>query len=381
MKFIHLADLHIGKKLKERSLSEDQQCALDFVIEQARTIRPDVVLIAGDVYDRAVPSGEAVRMLDGFLTQLTALDCRVIMIGGNHDSQDRLAFGRGMLEHSGLFISEDYRGEMQCVRVPDAYGEVDVWLLPHIVPQEVARFFEAPAPDVDGAVRAALRRAAIDPGRRNVLVTHQFVTQQGQSVELSDSEIHPVGGLSSVDVGAFDAFCYVALGHLHGAQRIGRDSVRYAGSPVRYSFSELHQKKSFVSGEIGPDGQVTVELMAIPQLHGMRELSGELSALIAPEHVRAGNRDDFLRVILTDSPPPIAPMDRLRAVFPNVLSLELQDGPGAQLPELFTGNEQKDPLDRFFEFYEQVTGRVISERAAACAKQSFNELRREADGL
>ncbi len=377
MKFVHLADLHIGKRLRERSLMEDQRFALDFILERVRQIGPDVALIAGDVYDRAVPTGDAVLMLDGFLTALTAL-CRVIIVGGNHDSQDRLAFGRALLQGSGLFISDAYRGEMRRVAVPDEFGEVDVWLLPHIVPAEVARYFEGEIQGVDGAVRAAIGRAGIDFSRRNVLLTHQFVTARGETPELSDSEIHPVGGLDAVDAGAFDGFCYVALGHLHGAQRVGRDSVRYAGSPVRYSFSEARQRKRFVSGEIGADGGVSIELIEIPQLHGMREMEGPLEMLVAPENVAQGDAQDYIRAVLTDVPPPIAAMDRLRAVFPNVLSLGFSGSGGAVDADLdAAGMDESDPLDLFGAFYLQVTGRALGSDGAAEVAEALNALRSE----
>lgn len=378
MKFIHLADLHIGKRLKERSLLPDQRYALEFVLDYARAMRPDAVLIAGDVYDKAVPSGDAVSLLSWFLTGLHQIGCTVCIIGGNHDSQERLSFAGQILMGSGLYISDIYNGEMHKVCVADAYGEVDIYLLPHILPREVARFFEGQTIDsVEDAVRAALDKQPPDRSRRSILMTHQFVTATGEAPLISDSEINPIGGLSAVDFSAFDAFCYVALGHLHGAQRIGRDTVRYAGSPVRYSFSETRQIKSFVSGEIGMHGEVCFELIPIPQLHGMRELEGEIARLLSPENVRDGNCDDYLRVTLTDTPPPVAPMERLAAAYPNVLSLELKLKGGEALSLPSASAKEKDPLELFADFYLMMTGRAISGPMCDYVQDAMNRLFRE----
>ncbi len=380
MRFVHLADLHIGKRLKERSLFEDQAFALDAISAEIGRIAPDVVFIAGDVYDKPQPNAEAVGLFDRFLTGLHAQGVAVCMIGGNHDSQERLSFAGRILERQRLYIADAYEGSMRKVTFEDEHGPIDVYLLPHLWPREVAACFpERSIGSIGDAVQAAIEHEKVDASRRNVLLAHQFVTAVGEQPELSDSEVNPVGGLSAVDFRAFDAFCYVALGHLHGAQRVGRESVRYAGSLLRYSFSEVHQKKCFVSGEIGAQGDIAYELIPIPQLHGMRELRGEIEQLLDPEHVSRGDVNDYLHVTLTDSPLPMAPMDRLSAVFPNVLALDFAFEDRAMTEPDAAAAESKNPLELFAEFYRIITAREIEPGLQRYVQDTMDALWKEAD--
>ncbi len=382
MRFVHLADLHLGKRLNGVSLLTDQAFALDAILDEIGRIAPDIALIAGDVYDKTVPSEEAVLLFDRFLTRLTERVRAVCVIGGNHDSQDRLSFASGILSRRGVHIAGAYDGRMRAVTVPDAHGEVTVWLLPHLRPREVARFFPGNVIEsADGAVRAAIERESIDPARRNILVTHQFVAFGGETPLESESEINPVGGLHVVDAGAFAAFQYVALGHLHRPQRVGRDAVRYAGSPLKYSFSEVLHKKSFVSGEIDGNGAVSVETVPIPALHGMRALQGRLPDLLDPKNYTQGDVNDYLRVTLTDDPPPMSPMEQLGSVYPNVLRLDFagQARDGEETESAAPRIAEKTRMELFADFYREMTGVPMDDTMAAYARDMMNETMKESE--
>ena len=362
MKFIHLGDLHIGKRLYETSLLEDQRWTLDFIASEVERRRPDAVFIAGDVYDRAMPSAEAVTLCGDFLVRLAASGAKVFVIGGNHDSQERLAFARDMLAREGLILSAPYGGKLEKYDV----GDVRVWLMPHIRPKEAEDFFEgASFSSTEDAVAAILAREELDGGRANVLLAHQFVTAAGQEAERSDSEVEPVGGESAVDAKLFDAFDYVALGHLHAPQRVGRDSVRYAGSPMKYSFSEARHKKSFVAGSIeGKD--LRLELVPIPVKRDLRDLQGELANILAA----AEPTEDYVRVTLTDEVKPASPMERLAAVYPGILRLEfVQRGGG---PEPRAAMALREPLELFAEFYEKMNGTPLNEEMLRMARDAMN---------
>lgn len=368
MKFAHIADLHIGKKLHEMSLLADQEAALSSMVEEIRRARPDCVLIAGDVYDHPVPSADAVALFDRFLTELIDSGTQVCLIGGNHDSQERLSFAGRILAREGVHIAGPYAGVLESVEIADAH----IWLLPYVRPHEVEQYFDARFETTEDAVGAIFARAQIDPGQVNVLVTHLFATARGERSLTSDSEINPVGGLSEVDVSLFDAFSYVALGHLHAPQRVGRDSVRYAGSLLKYSFSEVHHKKSFVVGAVSAKG-AAFSLVPIRAPHGMRELKGTLSDLLAPEIVAAGNPEDYIRVTLTDQVPPVAPMERLSAVYGNVLRLEIAANatPVEETPDI----ADRAPMDLFSAFFERINGTPMTEEMAKMAADAFDAAR------
>lgn len=368
MKFAHIADLHIGKKLHDVSLLKDQEEALSSVAEAVRRARPDCVLIAGDVYDHPVPSADAVLLFDRFLTELTDAGAQVCLVGGNHDSQERLSFAGRILARQGVHVAGPYAGTLEMVEI----AGVRIYLLPYIRPKEAGRFFDAPFEGTEDAVAAILCRAEIDPACTNVLVTHLFATARGERAETSDSEINPVGGLSQVDAALFAPFSYVALGHLHAPQRVGRAEVRYAGSLLKYSFSEVRHKKSFVLGELGRDG-LSISRVPVRERRGMRELRGRLSDLIAPEVAEAGDPADYIRVILTDEVPPVSPMERLSAVYPNVLRLELSGG--AQPLEEAPMAEARPPMELFSEFFARMSGIEMTERMAETAAEAFDAAR------
>ncbi len=357
MKFCHIADLHIGKRLKELSLMEDQRHGLNQILSHIAAFKPDAVFIAGDIYDKAIPSQEAVTLLSEFLTALCDLNCQVLLIGGNHDSPERLAFLSPLLKSRGLNIARPFNGEMEKVSV----AGVDCYMLPYFSPREQGfQTFEE-------AVSAAIAKTQLDHSRPSVLITHFFVTALGQEALRSQSEVDPIGTLNNIDVRFFAPFAYVALGHLHGPQKVGWDHVRYAGSPVKYSFSEVNQRKSMVKGEIKKDGTLAYELIPLEPLHAMLELEGPIEALLAHEKTHG-----YTHITLTDSPPPPAAYERLSAVFENLLALDFKGFTPESIP--LQNASEKDPFTLFTDFFLNTTGQQLSQGAQAHVKNLMESI-------
>jgi len=375
LRFVHMADLHIGRSLGEIDLIEDQRAALTEIADFVGEKRPDAVLIAGDVYDKGVPSERAVALADEFFTALSGRCGAVCVVGGNHDSQERLSFGRRILERQGVYIAGNYEGRLFRVDCADAA----VWLMPFFRPREAAGVIGPFEPmTFDGAVRAALRREALDPRRANVLVAHQFVTGGAGEADQSDSEaeLTAVGGAERVDYRAFDGFDYVALGHLHKPQRIGREGVRYAGSLLKYSASEAHHVKNVVLGEVTRAG-LRIELHPVAAPRDLRVVRGTLEALTRPETVAAGNPEDYLHVTLTD---PLLPPDaqaRLRGLYPNIFRMEYAP-PEARFAPV-DARRDLSPPELFRAFYRFRTGREMDDAMAGYMDGVFDEARGEAE--
>lgn len=361
MKFLHLADLHLGKRVNGFSMLEDQAHILRQILAILDDEQPDGVLIAGDVYDKSVPSVEAVELLDGFLTELRARGVPVLLISGNHDSPERLAFGGRVMDSCGIHISPVYDGALAPVTLQDAFGPVHVWLLPFVKPAHVRRWF--PDADIESytdAVAEAVAHMDIDTAARNVLVTHQFVTGGARS----GSEELSVGGTDNVDSGVFAPFDYVALGHLHGAQHIGRETIRYAGSPLKYSFSEARQHKSVTVVTLGEKGDVQVRTVALTPLRELREIRGsydELTARSFYEHTTY--RSDYLHLILTDEQDVFDAMSRLRTIYPYLMTLDYDNARtraagGMSVP---AETERRTPLELFEALYQRQNHQPMSE--------------------
>lgn len=358
MKFLHLADLHLGKRIYERSLVDDQRFLLEQILTLAAERQADAVLIAGDVYDRSVPPPEAVGLLDEFLTGLERRGIPCLMIPGNHDSDARLAFGARLLGGAGVHLAPVFDGTVHTVTLTDAYGPVQFVLLPFLRPAQVRRFFpETPPGDYEAAVRAVLGAMERPEGMRRVLLAHQFVTAAGQSPERCDSEFASVGTLDHVDVSALDGFDYVALGHIHGPQRVGRETVRYAGSPMKFSFSEARHHKSAPLVTLGAGGDVQVELLPLKPLHDLREIRGKLNDLLAPEAWAGTETGDYMHVTLTDEAV-LDAMQKVRAVYPNTLRLDFDNALTARTdtPVYAQETARRDPFALFAEFYEMRNG-------------------------
>mgnify|MGYP002579173990 FL=1 len=375
MKFLHLADLHLGKRVNGFSMLEDQAHILRQILAILDDEQPDGVLIAGDVYDKSVPSVEAVGLLDGFLTELRARGVPVLLISGNHDSPERLAFGGRVMDSCGIHISPVYDGALAPVTLQDAFGPVHVWLLPFVKPAHVRRWF--PDADIESytdAVAEAVAHMDIDTAARNVLVTHQFVTGGARS----GSEELSVGGTDNVDSGVFAPFDYAALGHLHGAQHIGRETIRYAGSPLKYSFSEARQHKSVTVVTLGEKGDVQVRTVALTPLRELREIRGsydELTARSFYEHTTY--RSDYLHLILTDEQDVFDAMSRLRTIYPYLMTLDYDNARtrAAGTVAVPAAMEQRTPLELFEALYLQQNNQPMSNEQRAFAAQLMEEIR------
>ncbi len=361
MKLIHLSDLHIGKRLNDFSLAEDQA----YILEQILTIideeKPSAVLICGDIYDKSIPSGEAVTMFDDFLCRLARMGTAVLIISGNHDSPERLAFGGRLFTDKGIHISPVYAGTVTPVTLRDEAGEVDFWLLPFIKPIHVRRFYpEAEIEDYTDAMGVAIKNMPIHKTKRNVLLTHQFVTGSATC----DSEELSVGGSDNVDATVFEDFDYVALGHIHGQQNIGGENrVRYCGTPLKYSFSEEHHHKSVTVVELDEKGVPTVTLRPLTPLHDVRTIRGTFAELTDSVNYIGTPTGDYIRAILTDEEDIPDAMTKLRRVYPNIMELRYDNTRTAknQWTDGAKDVQKKTPLQLFEELYETQNNQPMSD--------------------
>lgn len=375
MKVLHISDLHIGKRVNGMSMLDDQRYILRQILDIAEKRQVSVLLIAGDVYDKASPSAEAVTVFDAFLTDAVAAGLRVLAIPGNHDSAERIAYAQGLLEKQGVCLPPVYAGEVERVELEDEHGPVEFWLLPFLKPGDVRRFFpdEEIGDDYSAALRAVLGACVIDQGKRNVVLSHQLVTAYGTAPDRADDEIK-LGGMDNVDVSVYDAFDYVALGHVHRPQRVGRDTVRYSGSPLKYSFSEARYGKSVALVELGEKkpgddvGEcVSFELIPLVPLHDVREVRGTLADVLA-----MGAESDYLHITLSDEHPQLDAMAKIHEVFPNAMMLDydnvtvLIDRPQTQLT---ADPDSMDTLELFGAFYESQVGNPLDDEQQDFARK------------
>ncbi|MBE6914677.1 MAG: exonuclease SbcCD subunit D [Ruminococcaceae bacterium] len=368
MKLFHLSDLHLGKRLNEFSLLEDQAYILTEILALVESERPDGVIIAGDIYDKSVPSAEAVQMFDKFLCALAARKTAVFAVSGNHDSAERIAFGGQLMAESGVYVSPVYGGTVAPITLHDAFGAVNVYLLPFVKPASVRRYFpEKEIASASDAVRAAVEQMRIDTTQRNLLVAHQFVTGAARS----ESEEISVGGADNVDAAVFDGFDYVALGHIHGPQSIGRESLRYCGTPLKYSFSESGHVKSVTVAELGEKGDVHVRTLPLRPLRDLREIRGSYMEVTAKQFYDGTPTEDYLRVTLTDEEDVPNALGKLRVIYPNLMELKYDNRrtrTAAQI-DAAQGVETRAPGELFAEFYEKQNNRPMSaEQAEFAAK-------------
>lgn len=360
MKLIHLSDLHLGKRLNEFSLGEDQEYILNQILEIAEAEQPDAVVIAGDVYDKAIPSVEAVSLFDEFLVRLAGLHIHIFVISGNHDSPERIAFGSRLLEETGIHLSPVYGGSVEPVTLEDAFGPVDFYLLPFVKPIHVRRFFpEDPTDTYTQALSTAVGHMNLDEHRRNVLVTHQFVTGASRS----DSEEISVGGADNVDSAVFDAFDYVALGHIHSPQHCGSEKIRYCGTPLKYSFSEAKDTKSVTVAELKEKGNLVIRTVPLKPLRELVELRGTFEEL-TDRHFYENTTwtRDYVRLTLTDEEDIPDAVGKLRLVYRNLMKLDYDNARTRSNAEI-TGAQAQDtrsPLELFASFYELQNNRPMT---------------------
>lgn len=360
MKLIHLSDLHLGKRVNEFSMLEDQAFILQEILRIIDEEQPQAVLLAGDIYDKSVPSGEAVQLFDGFLWELSSRKLQVFVISGNHDSPERLSFGGRLMEGSGIHLSPVYSGKVEPAVLEDAYGPVNVYLLPFLKPAHVRRYFpEEEIGTYTEALGKAVEALEIHKEQRNVLVTHQFVTGASRS----DSEEISVGGSDNVDASVFDDFDYVALGHIHGPQNIGSPRIRYCGTPLKYSFSEVGQQKSVTVAELKEKGTLEVTARPLTPLRDLREIRGSYLEVTAKSFYEGRNREDYLHITLTDEEDVPDGAAKLRVIYPNLMRLDYDNARtrSRNLPEGAEEPAAKPPLELFEEFYERQNNQPMTE--------------------
>ena len=360
MKLLHLSDLHIGKRVNEYSMLKDQRHILEQILNIADEEEPDAVLIAGDVYDKSMPGGDAVLLFDWFLTGLSDRKIPVLLISGNHDSPERLSFARKLLWESRIHISEVYKGKVEKITKKDEYGEVYFHLIPYLKPSAVRQYFpEEEITDYESAMEVVLKNLDLNPAKRNVLLVHQFLT----GADRSDSEEISVGGLDDISAGLFDGADYVALGHLHRPQKVLRETMRYAGSPLKYSFSEADHKKSVTLVELKEKGKVIVKTRDLVPLRDMRKIKGSYLELTQKENYENTNVEDYLSITLTDEEEIPAVLGKLSAIYPNIMKLEYDNkrSRAMGIDHVERRVEQKSPLALFSEFYEMQNNSQLSE--------------------
>lgn len=368
MKFLHLSDLHLGKRVNEFPMLADQKAILAQILKIADDERPNAVLIAGDVYDKSVPPVEAVELFDDFLVKLAARKLPVYVIGGNHDSPERLAFCNRLIDASGIHISPAYGGDVRPLSLADGYGKVNIFMLPFVKPANVRRYF--PEEQIDSytdAVRVAILKMQVNAAERNVLVTHQFVTGAARC----DSEEISVGGADNVDLSVFDAFDYVALGHIHGAQNIS-PRVRYCGTPLKYSFSEAKQQKSVTVAELKEKGTLEIRTVPLTPERDMHEIRGTYEEIASKNfYENTTYCSDYMHVTLTDETDVPDAMAKLRVIYRNLMTLSYDNTRTRARTELGAAaeTERKTPLELFAEFYEKQNGAPMDEEQRAFVRE------------
>ncbi len=374
MKLFHLSDLHLGKRVYAFSMLQDQRYVLEQVCALAEKHQLDGILLSGDLYDKPIPPVEAVQLLDEFLTKMQQMGIAVYAISGNHDSAGRMDFGSRILQQQNLHICGAFDGKLYHVSKEDAFGEIHFYLLPFLKPATVSAFREGgESLTYAEAVKWALETVDVDTTKRNVLLAHQFVTWKGTAEE-SDSETKTLGGVDEMDASLFFDFDYVALGHLHSPQRIGRDTIRYGGSPLKYSFSELRQKKGVTLVEIQEKGNITTEFLPLEPLHPLREIKGTLADLLEAAE-EAGGSEDYVRAILTDEGAVYDPVGRLRVYYPNLMTLEMaQRGERQEDFSLQLDQEQLSGPALFAGFFEKQNDREMSEAQKALVEKIWQDL-------
>ena len=382
MKFFHLSDLHIGKQLHRYNLKEDQQVILKEVITYAKELRPDVIVIAGDIYDKSVPSAEAVNVFDEFLTDLSEItpEIPILIISGNHDSPDRLKYASEILKRHHIYLAgnvpERPEEHIEKVTLHDAYGEVDFYLLPFMKPAYVKNIFVDGTPETySDAVKKIIKREKIDyKDKRNVLVSHQFyVGEKAESPETCDSEVFSVGGIDNVDIGSVKEFDYVALGHLHGAQCIGKPEIRYCGTLLKYSVSESTQNKSLTVVTLKAKGEKPeIENYPLHPLRDVRKKKGTLDEII--KEAQETEKDDYISITLTDEIDPYKPKEQLERIFSHILEIRVDNQrTRTKLKEMDEELVMKDPFTSFAEFYKEMQGREMNGEEETIMKEIFDK--------
>ena len=376
MKFVHLSDLHLGKRVNGYSMIEDQKYILLKILNVIDEQKAEAVVIAGDVYDKPIPPTEAVQLFDDFLFRLVERNLQILVISGNHDSPERIAFGSRFMDKSGVHMSQVYNGKNDLVELNDKYGKVNFYMLPFVKPSNVRRFFEDEEINTyTDAVRVAVSHMNVNKKARNVIITHQFVT----GAQRSESETIAVGGTDNVDSYVFDDFDYVALGHIHGPQNVGKNTVRYCGTPLEYSFSEISHKKSVTVVEMKEKGNVKVSTVELTPKLDMREIKGTYEELTFKKNYENTNTEDYLHIILTDEEDVADAVAKLRCVYPNLMKLDYDNTRTRNSLALTQAEEteKKSDTELLSEFFEKQNGKPLSDEQLEYAANLFEQIKEE----
>ena len=359
MKFMHLSDLHLGKKVNEYSMLEDQEYILKKIIGIADSEACDAVLIAGDIYDKAVPSAEAVQLFDDFLVQLAKRRLQVFVISGNHDSPERMAFGSRIMDAEGIHISPVYNGDIKPVTLKDEFGIINIYMLPFIKPANVRRYCDEEINSYTDALEYAITKMNVDTTERNILITHQFVTGSVRS----DSEEISVGGSDNVDAYVFEPFDYTALGHIHSPQKCGSEKIRYCGTPLKYSFSEAKDQKSVIIAELSEKGKLNIRTVELIPKHGLVEIRGKYEELtLKAFYENTSLSEDYVHITLTDEEDIPDVIGKLRTIYHRLMKLDY-DNKRTRSNNVISSDsaaDSKSPMELFEDFYELQNNQPMS---------------------
>lgn len=374
MKFVHLSDIHLGKRVNEFSMLEEQEYILTKIINAIDDEKVDGVIIAGDVYDKSVPSAEAVELFDDFLVRLAKRNLKVFIISGNHDSAERIAFGGRLMDKSGIYLSPVFSGKVEPITFNDDYGTINIYMLPFVKPSHVRRFY--PDNEIESytdAIKIVIDNMDIDTSERNILITHQFVTGASRT----ESEETSVGGTDNVDISAFDGFDYVALGHIHRSQKCVSDYVRYSGTPLKYSFSEAKDKKTVTVLNIKEKGDIELSFVPLVSKRDMVEIKGSYEELtLKAFYENTTYREDYMHITLTDEEDIPEALTKLRTIYKNIMKLDYDNKRTRSANEIkgATNIKEKTPFEHFAEFYEAQNGQQLSDEQTAFITEIIEQI-------
>ena len=377
MKILHLGDLHLGKRVNEISMIEDQKFILDQIVTLVKEEKIDVILLCGDIYDKAIPTIEAIHLLDEFLEELSDLKVKVLMISGNHDSSERLSFGRNLFKRSNLYIASQFNQEIEKITIKEDGYNINFYMLPFVKPANINHVLKIQTETYEECFKHLMEQVKINEDETNILLAHQFVTVGKNSPELSDSETSSLGGIDNIDYRLFDAFDYVALGHIHKPQAMGREMVRYAGSILKYSFSEIHKDKQATILTISKNKQISLSHHLLKPLRDMREMECSLESLLKRK-CEIGNEEDYMHVILTDEEQILDAIGKVRTVYPNGMQISFKNRRHMMQYETIQMKENQiadqNPMELFEQFYKMQNHIDLDEKRAQMAISIFEEV-------
>ena len=377
MKILHLADLHLGKRVNEMSMIEDQKYILDQIITLIKEESVGIVLLCGDIYDKSIPTIEAIHLLDEFLDQLSKMAIKVLMISGNHDSIDRLSFGKSLFTRSNLYIASQFENEIEKITVKENGITVNFYMLPFVKSAYISHIFQLQTDSYEECFRYLIEHTKIDEEETNILLSHQFVTANNKNPELSDSETSSLGGIDNIDFHIFDPFDYVALGHIHKPQAMGREMVRYAGSILKYSFSEIHMDKKATILTIDAKKEISLSFHPLKPLRDMREIECSLEELLKKQ-CEIGNQEDYMHVILTDEEQILDAIGKVRTIYPNVMQISFKNR--RHMKQLESAQIKEDqisdqsPAELFEQFYKMQNHIDLDEKRLQLVLSVFEEV-------